>query len=376
MTRSVVTRTSPRSGGVRWRAVLRCAARTLFGVALAPPALAADVVPGQPPSSAHATGPPAASARVHLEYRRDAAASTCVSRQQLMADVEARLGRRVFAPAAEAELRARVRARRASGRFVIEIALSDRDGSGLGTRELSTRAVHCSSLDDSVSLVLSLAADMPPAVAIRATPEAEPRSDLHALVPTPPASLDTPLVIPATTHAPRLGLRLEPSVGMGLVSGLLPALGAGVELGLTLRANAFWPVSLRGTVWAEQRRTRGSPVKGATFSAQTLEVAVYPWTGRIGGLEASLCVLQMLGRVQARGFGFDETSPADAWLLQLGGGVALTRWLGPVFVSASAALLAPAVRRRYFITEGAADVTLHEQPWLSLAAAIRVGTEI
>jgi hypothetical protein len=319
------------------------------------------------------TTPPAAAASVYLEYRRETAASTCVSAEQLTADVEARLGRRVFAPAATAELHARLSARRARGRFVIEIALSDREGQGLGTRELSTRAPHCSSLDDSVSLVLSLAADMPLAVANGGKPEPAPRP--REVVSVPPASLETPLVIPATTHAPRLGLRLEPTLGIGGVSGLLPALGAGLELGLTLKANAFWPVSIRGTAWAEQRRTLASRAKGATFSAQTLEVGVYPWSGRLGGLEASVCVLQVLGRVRARGFGFDETWPEDAWLVQFGTGAALTQWLGPVFVSASAALLVPAVRRRYFITEGA-DVSLYEQPWLSPSAAVRVGTEI
>jgi hypothetical protein len=104
-------------------------------------------------------------------------------------------------------------------------------------------------------------------------------------------------------------------------------------------------------------------------------VGVYPWTARLGGLEASLCVLQTLGRVRARGFGFDETWAEDAWLVQFGGGAALTQRLGPVFVSASAALLVPVVRRRYFITE-VSDTSLHEQPWLSLSAAVRVGTEI
>jgi hypothetical protein len=359
-----------RSSRVSPRAFLRFSARMLvlaLMLVLEPLATAADG-PGEPPAT-----PPAASARVNLDYQRDAAASTCVSAEQLTADVEARLGRRVFAPAAEAELHARLRARRASGHFVIEIALSDREGHGLGTRRLSTRAPHCSSLDDSVSLVLSLAADMPLAVANGGKPEPAPRP--REIIAVPPASLETPLVIPATTHAPRLGLRLEPTLGIGVVGGLMPALGAGLELGLTLRANAFWPVSLRGTGWAEQRRTLASRASGATFSAQTLEVGVCPWTGRFGGLEASVCVLQVLGRVRARGFGFDETWREDAWLVQFGGGAALTQRLGPVFVSASAALLVPAVRRRYFITDGA-DVSLHEQPWLSPSAAVRVGTEI
>jgi hypothetical protein len=329
-----------------------------------------------------------APARVQLEYRREGSAASCVSAEQLMSAVEARLGRAVFAPADEAELRASVVARRSAGIFAIEIALFDRTGRGLGTRRLTTRARHCSALDDSLALVLSLAADVPraepPASTLPAAPvsPAPPVSEPAAPpVTSPPAraTLGTPLAIPATTHAPRLGLRLEPTLGLAIVGGLMPRVGYGLELGLTLRANAFWPVSIRGTGWAAQRRELEAGVRGATFSAQTLELGVCPWSGEWGPRSMSVCALQWVGRGRARGFGFEQAARRDAWLIQFGLGVTLTHWVGPLFVSASGAALVPAVRRRYYFVEGVTDgagITLHEQPWLSPSAAVRVGTEI
>jgi hypothetical protein len=335
-------------------------------------------------SSRAADGVPPAVARVQLEYRREASAATCISPEQLRSGVEARLDRSVFAAAAQAELRARVLARRSAGRYVIEIALFDREGHSLGARQLTTSAPHCSSLDDSVTLVLSLAVDVarppigddalerelvPPA---RGAPAPAPAS--------PPAeSLGTPLAIPATTPAPRRGLRLEPTLGVALITGLLARPAYGLELGVTLRANAFWPVSLRGTGWAGQRHELEGGVRGATFSVQTLEVGVCPWTAELGGSSVSLCALEWLGLGRARGFGFDESERSAAWLVQFGLGATFSHPLGPLFVSASGSALVPAIRRRYYFTEGAtdaADITLYEQPWLSLGAALRIGLEL
>jgi hypothetical protein len=61
-------------------------------------------------------------------------------------------------------------------------------------------------------------------------------------------------------------------------------------------------------------------------------------------------------------------------VLAFGAGVALARAFGPVMVSASAELLAPVLRRRYFFT-GVPDITLYDEPWVQAAGALRVGTE-
>jgi hypothetical protein len=349
-------------------------ARAVLWVALAWSAMVG------PSSALGADGASPVPARVQLEYRREASARSCVSSAQLTSAVEARLSRAVFAPAGEAELRASVRARRSAGRFVIDIALFDRAGRSLGNRQLTTRARHCSALDDSLALVLSLAADVPRAE-LSAAPLTEPTPPApEPAAPLPvPATLGTPLSIPPTTHAPRLEFRLEPSIGLAVVDGLMPKVSYGLEVGLTLRANAFWPVSIRGTGWVTQRRELEARGRGATFSAQTLELGLCPWSGQWGPVSIALCALQWVGRGRARGFGFEQAAQSDAWLVQFGAGATLTHWVGPVFVSASGAALVPAVRRRYYFVEGITDgagTTLHEQPWLSPSAAVRVGTEI
>jgi hypothetical protein len=320
-------------------------------------------------------------ALVHLDYRRDPRAASCVSAPQLVRDVEARLGRRVFVAPADAELTARVRARRVARRFVVELELFDRDRRSLGRRELSTHGAHCSALDDSLALVLALAADMPrqpplpegPAAAPAAT---APAATAPAAGPAPAAaSLGSAISIPATTHAPRLGVRVRPSLGAAAALGLAPGLAPGLELGFALRANQFWPVVVHGAGFLQQDRGSSVPAKGATFALQTLLLGVCPWTEGLGAFEASACALQCLGRVRARGVGFDEEQRDDGWSLHIGAGLGLSRAFGPLFVGASGALLVPVVRRRYFFTDDV-DITLYEQPWLGGLLALRVGTEI
>jgi hypothetical protein len=305
-------------------------------------------------------------ARVRLEYARQPSALGCVSPEQLTRDVEARLGRRVFVGAEPAELVARVDARRAAGRFILQVELRDRAGRPLGQRELSTRAAHCSALDESLALVLALAADAP-----RVPEEPAPQSR----APAPNESLGTPLVIPASTHAPRLGWRWLPSVGASLASGLFPSVAFGLELGLELRPPWFWPLALRGTWWVEQG-LGGQPRPGrhVDFTARTLELGVCPWAGRVGSFGASACVVFWFGRIDARGSGFDESFANEGWLAAAGLAPALDYRFGPLSVTASVSLLVPLVRRRYFSTDGA-DITLHEQPWLLGAAGLRLGAE-
>lgn len=333
-------------------------------------------------STALAAEPPTGStgevtpALVYLDYRREPSAASCVSASQLARDVEARLARHVFVASADAELTARVRARRVARRFVVELELLQRDGRSLGRRELSTRATHCSALDDSLALVLALAADMPRQPPL---PEATPATAApppSATGPRPSAdALGSPLSIPAATHAPRLGVRFRPSLGGAVALGLVPGLAPGLELGLELRMNQFWPVVMQGMGFLEQHQPSSVPTQGATFAAQTLLLGVCPWTGPLGAVEGSLCAVQCLGRVRARGVGFDEEQRDDGWSLHVGAALGLSRALGPLFVAASGALLVPVARRRYFFTDDV-DITLYEQAWLGGLLALRVGTEI
>jgi hypothetical protein len=313
-------------------------------------------------------------ARVFLDYTRDARARTCLSPDGLARAVETRLGRPVFVEAAaQADLVARVRARRVGRRFVVDVAMFARDHAALGGRQLVTRAPHCSSLDDSLALVLSLAADAPlPQPTAPEPPRAPDPPAPAALVPEPPPA--TPIEIPATTHAPRLGFRLEPSLGVGLLVGPLPAPAPGIELGVTLRTARFWPVSLRAGGWWPQTHRAGVE-RGARFSGQSLEVGVCPWQGSLGPFSVLGCVREWFGRISARGFGFDEDQRSERWAVALGAGANLEHWFGPVLLSVDGSLLVPPVRRRYFFADVAETTTLHDEPWLFGSAGVRLGTQ-
>ena len=305
---------------------------------------------------------------MYLGYTRDDGASTCIYTSEVVRAVETRLGRSVFVDAAQADLIVEVRARRARGHFVVDVNMFDQTRAPLGERQLSTRAAHCSALDDSLALVLSLAADAPPPPAVPSEPEPAPSQ------PSPPQFVPTPITIPATTHAPRLGARFEPSLGIALLFGPMPGPAAGLELGLTVRPSSFWPVSLRAAGWWPRTHGAGGE-RGARFSAKSLELGVCPWEGSLGEVSLRGCVLQWFGRITARGFGFDEDQRDAHWAVAFGAGATMGHWFGPVLVSVDGALLVPPVRRRYFFADVADTTTLHDEPWSFGAAGMRLGTE-
>jgi hypothetical protein len=310
-----------------------------------------------------------APALVHLEHVLHAGAKQCQSASDLTRAVEARLRRRVFVPALEADLFAQVRAHREKARYVIEVRLEDREGRLLGRRRLETGARHCSALDDSLALVLSLAADVP-----RARPEQAGPTPPVTKVPasSSPPTLATAVSIPAATHSPRLSFGVQPSLGVAVSAGLLPRLGVGAQARLQLRPPNFWPVVLNGTYWRGQRLGAEA---GADFALRTLQLWICPWTSQLGRVEVELCVDQLIGVVKATGFGFDQDQPTERWLAALGMGASGRYPAGPLFLSVSGSLLVPLVQRRYFFKDGV-DVTLHQGPWLFGVAVFSLGLDL
>jgi hypothetical protein len=317
---------------------------------------AADVEPAEPP------------ALVHLVYDRAAAASGCQTPEELTAAVETRLGRNVFVPEERADLVAEVRAYRRARRYVITVTLFDASRRRLGERRLETRARHCSALDDSLALVLSLAAD------VRRPPAAPSSTELAAPAspPAAPLALSTPVVIPETAHAPRVGIVLSPSLGVAFGIGLLPHLAVGAQARLGLIVPRFWPLFVDATLWYRQRL---GDEQGVRFALRTLRLGVCPWQSAADGLELTVCVDELFGAVRAQGFGFDEPETVDRWLAAVGAGATARYSFGPGFVSASGSLLVPLVQRRYFYTDGE-QINLHESPWALGIFAVLAGLEI
>jgi hypothetical protein len=325
-----------------------------------------------------------AHAQSRLEYVREPGAEGCIEPEALARAVDVRLSRAVFTSEPRAALTTRVRARRQAGRFVIDTALHDAGGALLGTRRLETSARHCSALDDSLALVLSLALDVrtrmpaepaPPAVATAppGAPEAAPPAapSLPPSVSTPEIE-PTPLVIPATTHAAREPWRFAGSLGAVLGVGLMPSLAAGVRGRLELFAPSFWPLGLAFAAYGEQRV--GS-VRGAEFGAYSVELTLCPLSGALAGWQLSACAEQLVGRIDAAGFGLDEQTPEDRWLWALGAAGGARHELGPLFVAVDGSLLVPLVQRRYFYAAGA-EVVLYDSPLVIGLLGVSIGVSL
>jgi len=325
-----------------------------------------------------------AHAQSRLEYVREPGAEGCIEPEALARAVDVRLSRAVFSPAPGAALTTRVRARRQGGRFVVDTALLDARGALLGTRRLETSARHCSALDDSLALVLSLALDVrtsmpaepaPPgaATAPPSAPEAAPPAapSVPRAVSTPDIR-PTPLVIPETTHAAREPWRFAGSLGAVLGAGLLPSLAPGVRGRLELSAPSFWPLGLAFAAYGEQRVGSG---RGAEFGAYSVELTLCPLWGALAGWQLSACAEQLVGRIDAAGFGLDEQTPGDRWLWALGAAGGARPGLGALFVALDASLLVPLVQRRYFYAAGD-EVTLYHSPLVIGLLGVSIGVSL
>jgi hypothetical protein len=349
-----------------WRGIASAFLGLLFGLARISPALCAAPEP----------------ARVHLSMDRRSGAEQCQTIENLQLAVETRLRRPVFVARDRADLLVEISASRAGRRYVMRISLLDREGRRLGERRLETAARHCSALDDSLALVVSLAADVrrsedptppelrPGGAKGEATTEAEPVS---ATIPRADAPrLSTPLLIPETTSAPRAPFAFQPSLGSAFALGLLPQLAWGAQARLVIVPPELWPLVVEGTLWRRQRLGRE---RGVHFSLQTLRVGVCPIQSGWKRWELSLCIDESVGVIRARGFGFDEDSPATHFWAALGAGGSARHPLGPLFLSGAASLLAPLVQRRYFYADEE-TVTLYRAPWLLGVAAVSVGIDL
>jgi hypothetical protein len=305
-------------------------------------------------------------ARVHLSSSYGPGAQRCASASELRAAVETRLGRSVFVPIEAADLIAQVRAFKRGRELVVDVHLFDKNQRRLGERRLTTRARHCSALDDSLALVLALAADVSReslgVEAAAASPAPPPQ----------PQPLATPLDVPATTLAPREEARVRLGLGPSAAAGIIPSTSLGVHAAIEVAVPSFWPLRLGAALWRDRKL---GAERGVEFSLQTLQLAVCPLSLDLGGLDLNVCAEQLLGRTHTVGFGFDVPDTSDHWIAAFGPGAQLRYWIGSGFVSLQGSLLVHAVRRRYYFEEGA-EFTLHEGSWVVGLGNITAGFEL
>ena len=160
-----------------------------------------------------------------------------MTHDELIAEVEQRLGRPVFVSGNEGlVLRSEVRG--VGGTWNVELILTTADGRVVGTRQLQQAGESCQGLNDALALVVALMVDLG---------EADLKAKLAALPAKPQPRPSTPIRLPPPSPPP---LRLSPSQppqstwvvfaqgGGGL--GLGPQLNGSGRLGLGWHPH-LWP---------------------------------------------------------------------------------------------------------------------------------------
>jgi len=322
-----------------------------------------------------------------LQWTRDPDAKACMDRERLEAAVNARWRRQVFADGkTDLVVEGKV-GRRGRREWVASIEMRRADGTSLGSRELATRAAHCSALDDSVALALGIMLDMSrqrvaeereqsaahsaqgePTKPSTAAPAAAPSS----AAPKSASLGGPPIAIPEETVAPRAPWRFEPVVAGEAALGPLPSVALGGRVGIAVVPNGFFRVELSASLYESEELDRRP---GARFSVWGGELSGYPLT--LGGesLRCELGAAIRLISVHATGLGLDQNGAADEARIALGPrALAAARVVGPfeVLAGLGAELSLSRYRFQYRDASGGA-ASVYKTPLVSGAVYAGVG---
>jgi hypothetical protein len=240
----------------------------------------------------------------------------CIETAALERAVEARLHRTVFTTQQNAQLRIElVLEHAADAQWSAELSLRTASGASLGQRRIETSARHCSALDDSLALVIALLVDSPPPVEA-APPPAPPSAAPSPIPPTAPPPVHPPslakpapattIQLPSDTHAPREPWHADVAAGPALTGGVLPGIAFGPEASVGLKP-AFVPeVRLFGGLLGQRESRVGSSASGARFGFAYLGLELCAGFAAPRRLRPFACLGQVVGRLRAEAFGFDE----------------------------------------------------------------------
>lgn len=267
-------------------------------------ALAAHSARAQPanssPSPSHG-GPVTA----RLVWAREA--ESCMSREALEAAVNDRWGREVLRDREPTDLVLVGKVGPAGdGKWSAKLEMRRGDGSSLGSREITTHADECASLNDSISLAAGLMLDMS-----RQRVEEE-RASLAAS----PKRAET-LPVAANPAPRRVPWHWEAQLGGEAVAGLFPAVAVGARPAVAVEPADFWRLEIGATFWAHQEHLDGD--RGARFAAWTLDFGICPLSRRLSEpLVVRGCISQRLGVIRAEGVGLSHAETTDDTFYAIG----------------------------------------------------------
>jgi hypothetical protein len=323
----------------RWRSLLQAASALAVG-ATAPAANAA---------------PRTAS----LGWVRLQGAESCTGTRALAEQVEARLGRPVFASAARADVAIEGRIERdPDGGWRATIAITAGDETTPRTRELRSYAPSCRDFDGELALVISVMLD--PEAPLPSSPEGPRGPEAPGWFPPPPVPAPLP---PSAPPAPLKvavspeGWRAASQAGAVIGLGLLPGLGTGVTLREQLAPPVRWAMfELGGTLWFPAR-TSGSTT-GATFWLAEGHASLCPLSTVSGRFWLAACAGARAGAMRATGFGFsgmDEQQTRATFAASLEAW-ARVRLIGPLAAGVGVGSLVPVIRTTFCFDCGSAPV--------------------
>ncbi|HWZ91951.1 MAG TPA: hypothetical protein VNW92_23970 [Polyangiaceae bacterium] len=272
---------------------------------------------------------------VALGVERRPGTEQCIETAALERAVEARLHRTVFTTQPSAQLRIDLVLDHATDtQWSAELSLRTASGASLGQRRIETSARHCSALDDSLALVIALLVDSPPPVPAEAAPLAAPGS-IPPMVPSPlpvnPASPAKPapattIQLPSDTHAPREPWHADVAAGAALTGGVLPGVAFGPEASLGFKPAYVPEVRLFGGLLGQRESRVGSSASGARFGFAYVGLELCPGFAAPRRLRPFACLGQVVGRLRAEAFGFDENRLSNLlrFALQVRLGIALS----------------------------------------------------
>lgn len=309
-------------------------------------AITAAFVAGLTPLLTRTAHAQAAPARHALRWTRGPGAESCIDATVLRVAVESRLHRRVFVASDVAPVVIDAHIAPATGGWHVAIAVRDETGAPIGARELDDPSPDCRSVDETLALIIALIVD----------PEAATRE-----VPPPPAPT-----------AVRSRWRTGVSAHGTAAAGMLPGAAFGGALVVTIDSPWMPPAVIRASIWREDEARDAQA--GARFRLATAGVTICPRVFGRGAIVVAACGGAEIGRVSARGFGFDRsqstTTSVGHAVIEPRVELQLNRRLA---VEAGVGIWVPIVRPRFTFDQGGVPVLLYQPPAASLVGHVGMG---
>jgi hypothetical protein len=301
-----------------------------------------------------------------LNWVRLPGAEECIGSVELAGAVEARLGRRVFVGASQAELAVEGRVEKAQPGFSAVLEMTDSTGAILGRRTVATRSPSCRELDGPLSFVLSVMIEPNTERAAPPLPTPPPPTP----VPTPPPTVVAPAAPPSEPW------KFSVAVGPTFTSGLTPNPDIGLALEVAVIPTSAFSIEVGGRILLQQSISLPEGAS-ANISVDTGSAAFCPRWVLGARFELSACAGAEAGALRVVPVGF-STGQTDVRLLLDLTARARLAWVlaGRAFIALGAGGLVPLRRDTFGYSEpGAGNVTFFQPSAIGgqvdLAAGLR-----